>query len=279
MSTLDPTLEREYNNRLLVPEHPAIFAGWRNASEKFRSLSDADFDLHYGTAERHRMDLFHAPHAHGTVVFIHGGYWRSLDKSDFSFVAAPFIANGLSVVLINYRLCPSVGLADIVADCRAAFAWLQNNGTRLGTPVNRVALVGHSAGGHLVSMLFATDWLARGIDPSCIRGGVALSGLFDLAPLLNCSMNDDLRLDATTARTNSTIHHQCQIAAPLYLAVGADESAAFRGQTRDLHRTWPETCRMVEEISGFNHFTIVDDFVRPESHGFQFVRRLFASAL
>lgn len=127
-----------------------------------------------------------------------------------------------------------------------------------------------------MSMLFATDWVKRGIDPLCIRGGVALSGVFNLAPLLRCSMNADLHLDAMTAQANSPIHLQCRLAAPLYLAVGADESGAFRGQTRELHCAWPETCRVPMEIASFNHFTIVDDFVRPDSHGFQFVRDLFA---
>ena len=166
MPAIDPALERDYNNRALVPEHPAIFERWRSASAAFRSNADADFDLRYGIADRHRLDLFRAPRAHGTVVFIHGGYWRSLDKADFSFVAAPFIASGLSVVALNYRLCPTVRVGEIIADCQGALAWLLAEGRRFGIPVDRIALTGHSAGGHLVSMLFATDWPQRGIEPA-----------------------------------------------------------------------------------------------------------------
>ncbi len=276
MFAIDPALEREYNNRALVPEHPAIFERWRRASAAFRARADADLDLRYGQAERHRLDLFRAPNARGTVVFIHGGYWRSLDKSDFSFVAAPFVANGLSVAAFNYRLCPAVAVADVVEDCRDAFAWLLANGARYGVPVDRIALTGHSAGGHLVAMLFATDWVARNIAPACILGGAALSGVSDLEPLLNCSMNEDLRLDAAAARAVSPLHHPPRISAPLYLVVGATESAAFREQTHKLRRAWPDTCPTAEEVPGCNHFTVVDDFVRPQSGGFRFVNDLFA---
>lgn len=276
MNPIDETLEHEYNNRALVPEHPAIFERWRAASAAFRFQADAELDLQYGPADRHRIDLFRAPNARGTVVFIHGGYWRSLDKSDFSFVAAPFIASGLCVAEFNYRLCPSVGVGDIIADCRDALAWLLAEGPKHGMAVDRVALTGHSAGGHLVSMLFATDWRQRQIDPACIAGGVSLSGVADLEPLLKCSMNEDLRLDATTARLVSPVYHRCWLSAPLYLAVGAEESPAFRAQTRQLQRVWPATCPVAEEIVACNHFTIVDDFVRVESKGFQFVNGLFA---
>lgn len=275
MAAIDPALEREYNNRALVPEHPAIFERWRNASAAFRAQADAELDLRYGSAERHRLDLFRAPNARGTVVFIHGGYWRSLDKSDFSFVAAPFVANGLSVAAFNYRLCPGISVADVVADCQDALAWLLANGAQHGVPVDRIALTGHSAGGHLVAMLFATDWPKRGIVPTCILGGAALSGVADLEPLLKCSMNEDLRLDAVAVRNASPIRHSCRISAPLYLAVGADESAAFREQTCQLQRAWPETCQTPLEIPNCNHFTIVDDFVRPQSTGFRFINRLF----
>lgn len=275
MPTINSALELQYNNRALVPEHPAIFERWRSASSAFRKHADADLDLAYGKADRQRLDLFRAPHSRGTVVFIHGGYWRSLDKADFSCVAEAFVARGISVATFNYRLCPAVSVLEIITDCRDALTWLLANGPQHGIRVDHIALTGHSAGGHLVSMLFATDWQARGIDASCILGGAALSGIFDLEPLLACSMNADLGLDATSARMVSPIHHRCRLSVPLYLAVGANESAAFREQTRQLLHAWPETCRMVGEIASCNHFTIVDDFVRPDSNSFQLVSGLF----
>ena len=275
MTSIDPALEREYNNRALVPEHPAIFEKWRTDSAAFRAQADAEIDVAYGDAALQRLDLFHAPNARGTVVFIHGGYWRSLDKSDFSFVAAPFVANGISVAMINYRLCPAVTVTDVVDDCRAAFMWLIANGRAHHMPTARISLTGHSAGGHLVSMLFATDWHSRGIDANCIIGGAALSGVFDLAPLLRCSMNDDLRLDTASARALSPIQLASQIEVPLYLAAGGDESAAFTSQTRQLHRVWPANCAVAEIVASRNHFTIVEELAQPACKTFQFLRKLF----
>lgn len=275
MSTIDPSLEREYNNRVLVPEHPQIFERWRVSSAAFRARVPATLDLTYGDAPRHRLDLFHAPKPRGTVVFIHGGYWRSLDKSLFSFLAEPLVSAGLSVAAFNYRLCPEVGIADIVDDCRQAFVWLLAHGEEHGLPLARIALTGHSAGGHLVAMLLATDWRHHGIDNPQIAGAVALSGVFELEPLLKCSMNADLHLDQTSALSLSPIHLVPRFTAPLWLAAGADESAAFRQQTHSLHTAWRETVVYAEEVAGCNHFTIVDHFAQPDSHCQQFTRRLF----
>ena len=275
MTTFNPALEREYNNRALVPEHPAIFEKWRADSAAFRAQAETELDIAYGDNVLQRLDVFPAPNARGTMVFIHGGYWRSLDKSDFSFLAAPFVANEISVAMINYRLCPAVVIDDVVDDCRSAFMWLIANGPAHQMPMARIALTGHSAGGHLVSMLFATDWLARGIDMKCVVGGVALSGVFDLAPLRHCSMNDDLQLDAASAQALSPIHLQSQIDAPLTLAVGGDESAAFIEQTSSLHRAWPTTCTVTEIIESRNHFTIVEELANRACAPFQFVRKLF----
>ena len=275
MTALDPALEREYNNRALVPEHPAIFEKWRADSAAFRAQADAELDIAYGDDVLQRLDVFPAPNARGTMVFIHGGYWRSLDKSDFSFVAAPFVADGISVAMFNYRLCPATSLTDVVDDCRKAFMWIMASGPAHNLSIARLALTGHSAGGHLVSMLFATDWHARGIDAKCIVGGAALSGVFDLVPLLRCSMNDDLGLDAASANALSPIHVASQIDAPLYLAAGGDESAAFIEQTRQLHRAWPANCPVAEIVPLRNHFTIVEELAQLEGAAFQVVRRMF----
>ena len=129
MQTVNPALEAEYNNRVLVPDHPAIFERWRRDSASFRDSTPCTLDIAYGTEPRHKLDIFHATNPRGTVVFIHGGYWRSLDKSYFSFVARRFIDAGLSVAMINYRLCPSVSISDVVEDCRQALAWIIANGT------------------------------------------------------------------------------------------------------------------------------------------------------
>jgi len=276
MHPINQALEAEYNNRALVPEHPAIFERWRRDSAVFRAGASCTLDLVYGMEPRHRLDIFHATNPRGTVVFIHGGYWRSLDKSDFSFVAAPFIAAELSVVAINYRLCPTVHLSEVVEDCRDAFEWLLKNGSDHQLPMERIALTGHSAGGHLVAMLYATDWPQRQCDTSGIVGGMALSGVYDLEPLIHCSMNVELRLNHHIACAASPIKLEFLLKVPLHLAVGALESRAFRTQSRQLSAARPQICETPQEVEGANHFTIVDSFVRPGHPTLERVLRMFA---
>ncbi|MEO8385503.1 MAG: alpha/beta hydrolase [Betaproteobacteria bacterium] len=276
MHAINEALEAEYNNRALVPEHSAIFERWRRDSAVFRASATCALDLTYGAEPRHRLDIFHAPNPRGTVVFIHGGYWRSLDKSDFSFVAAPFIAAGLSVVAINYRLCPMVHLSEVVEDCRAALEWLLKNGSDHQLPLAQIALTGHSAGGHLVAMLYATDWRQRKCDASGIIGGMALSGVYDLEPLIHCSMNAELRLNHHIARAASPIKLESLLNVPLHLAAGALESSAFRTQSQQLSAVWPQICQTPQEIEGANHFTIVDSFVQPGDPTFERVLRMFS---
>ena len=275
MHAINPALEAEYNNRTLVPEHPAIFERWRRASATLRETTPCSLDVSYGAAPLQNLDIFHATNPRGTVIFIHGGYWRNLDKADFSFVARPFIDADLSVVMINYRLCPSVSISDAVDDCRDALAWILINGSAHDLPVERIALTGHSAGGHLVSMLYATEWDARQCNGACIIGGMALSGLYDLEPLLQCSMNVDLKLDHHAAHAVSPIKLQSTLAVPLHLAVGADESNAFISQSRQLSAAWPQICDTPEIVETANHFTVVDLFAQPTHQTCQRVLRLF----
>ncbi|MBL8514265.1 MAG: alpha/beta hydrolase [Betaproteobacteria bacterium] len=201
----------------------------------------------------------HAPHAVATLVFIHGGYWRSLDKSMFAFVALPFLAKGISVALVGYRLCPEVPLSSVVDDCAAALDWLNGNATRVGLPMYRHAVAGHSAGGHLAVMMFTRR-------PSPLHRGccavASLSGLFELPPLLECSMNADLRMDREMAERMSPTRLPYAHALPLHLEVGCDETAAFRMQSNLLARAWPTVTITAGEVAGANHFTIVDAFAQ-----------------
>src|SRR5271170_6379062 len=189
------TVEREYNLRQAFPDHPQWFARWADDSAAARQRLVAHLDLRYGSGPKQTLDVFPSENARGALLFIHGGYWRALDKSEHSFVAPPLVAQGISVAVINYDLCPQVRIGDIVEQCREAVAWLHREGARFGVPAQRLVVAGHSAGGHLAAMLLATDWRARGL-PGAVAGAVAISGVFDLEPLLQVSFNTDLQLDA-----------------------------------------------------------------------------------
>ena len=275
MQTVNPALEAEYNNRVLVPDHLAIFERWRCDSLSFRETTPCTLDIAYGEEPLNKLDFFHAKNSRGTVIFIYGGYWRSLDKADFSFVAKPFIDAGLDVALINYRLCPSVRISEAAGDCRQALVWIIENGGAHDMSVDRIALAGHSAGGHLVAMLYATDWQQLRCNVGNVIGGIALSGVYDLEPLIQCSMNADLQLNHHTARAASPVKLESTLTVPLHLAVGADESPAFREQSRLLSEAWPKLCAAPEEILSANHFTVVDFFAQPAHQTCQRVLRLF----
>lgn len=272
---INPTLDTLYNNRAAVPDHQEIFARWRMQSAATRANFAGEFNLAYGSHPLQTLDIFPAKQNRGLVVFIHGGYWRSLDKDDFSFYVEPYLSMGISVASINYRLCPEVKIDSIIEDCCAAVEWLAGNVSRYNIRFDRTVFIGHSAGAHLVAMLCATDWSARNIDGANFRGGVLISGLYDLSPLLETSVNADVQLDYKTAKILSPIHLKSTLNMPLDLWVGGTETSEFIRQSRLLPSAWSANCAPLEIIKGANHFTIVDECAKSESACFQRSLRFF----
>ena len=260
MALTDELIEREYNNRALVPEHPAFFARWEKDSVYVRRTLECETDVAYGPDPRHRMDLFPALAPRGTLVFIHGGYWRSLDKSVFSWLAAPFVAAGVGVALPNYRLAPAVRIDDIVEDAIAAMNWLMLNGVKHRLATQRVVVSGHSAGGHLTAAILATPSPKLQFDPARIVGGVPISGIFDFEPLRRHSFNADFLLDADAVKRLDLHTRSATCAAPLVVAVGGSESSEFIRQSRLLAHAWRGHLKSLLVLPGYNHFSVVDAF-------------------
>ena len=264
-------VERGYNNRAAVPDHPRWLAFYPKASAQARTSLAPKTDLRYGPGANETLDLFlPAGRARGTFVFIHGGYWRAFDKSDFSFVATPFVDAGLAVAVVNYDLCPDVSIAAIVDECRRAVRWIVGEGATHGAHPDRVVVGGHSAGGHLTAMLFATDWLAQGLTREPIAGGLSVSGVHDLAPMVHFeAYNADLKLDDAAAARLSPVLLAPRIRAPLVLAAGADETSEFIRQTRLLWDAWPGNRPAGAAgpmlMPARNHFDVVVDFAEPSS--------------
>ncbi|MEO6929404.1 MAG: alpha/beta hydrolase [Casimicrobiaceae bacterium] len=271
--SLAPTresLEADYNNRAAVPDHPRWFARWATDSQAARAALHPVLDLRYGAGANETLDLFvpRTP-ARGTFLFLHGGWWRSLDRSDHSFVAPAFVDAGYAVAVANYALCPSVGIATIVEQVRRALLWIAREGAAHGANAQRIVVGGHSAGGHLTAMLFATDWAARGVAPPPLAGGVSLSGVHDLRPLTRISLNDDLRLTDDEAACLSPVLTAPQVSAPLLVAVGADETRAFVQQSQQLWDAWPAQRPVgragMLQIRDRNHFSVVSDYTDASS--------------
>ena len=153
--------ESLYNNRAAVPDHPQSFARWAERSAAARKSLRCYLDVPYGTHAMEKMDIFpgQGP-GRALLMFIHGGYWRALDKQDHSFVAPELVKRGVTVAVPNYTLCPAVTIADIVRQMLQACAWLWRNGGHFGAPYGNLYVSGHSAGGHLTAMMMAALWPA-----------------------------------------------------------------------------------------------------------------------
>jgi arylformamidase len=262
MATID--LEAEYNNRQRVPEHPQINARWSAASVAYRQTAKVDLDQPYGPKERHRYDLFRAGDAKAPLaVYIHGGYWQRGDRKDYSFVAKELNAAGIDVALPSYSLCPAVSVMDIVAELRLCLAAIWQKTKK------HSVVTGHSAGGHLTAAMVATDWSkVAGVPVDLVRAGVAISGVFDVAPLIPTSINDLVHLDATSALAASPLlWPPPPKGRTLVAAVGGDESSEFLRQSRVIAQAWAQAGLKTEclIVPGTDHFTVVDELTKPNS--------------
>jgi arylformamidase len=261
--------EVEYNNRARVPEHPQIFERWARDGAAYRAEATkegrAEIGLKYGPSPRQTIDLF-KPRGNDTgklALFIHGGYWRSLEPSQFSQMARGMNAHGITVAVSGYDLCPQVSIGEIIRQNQAAclFLWKRLN--------RRIMVSGHSAGGHIAACMVATDWktLDAGAPADLAPAGYAISGLFDLTVLLHLATNADFKLDAAEARRISPLFWPVARGRALDAVVGGLESSEFLRQSKIVADGWREKGAETryEEIAGANHFTVCDPMAEPDS--------------
>ncbi len=282
---LDPAwLDAQYNNRARVPEAPQILQRWADASALARrGAPGAQLDVRYGEGDKETLDIFPATSVQGNgpapvLVFIHGGYWRMLDKADHSFVAPAFNAGGAAVVVPNYALCPAVGIEHITLQMARAVAWVWRNAAGFGGDPGRIALAGHSAGGHLTAMLLSCRWkdLADDLPAQPASGGLALSGLYDLEPIRHTPMlQGDLQLTPASVGRLSPAFFPRPKNAKLYAAVGLDESDEFLRQNALIRDVWgPTAVPVCETVPGANHFTVLNGLADPASRVHSLALRL-----
>jgi arylformamidase len=264
--------DRMYNNRALVPNFADHFSNWIESSKAARANLTCQLDIAYGAGPNETLDIFPAAKPNApVVVFIHGGYWRSLDKSDHSFVAPPLHDMGACVVVLNYALCPGtpnepVTIPDIAMQMTHALAWVWQNIAKFGGNPKDVMVAGHSAGGHLAAMLLACDWKAvdKSIPAHWIQKALSISGLYDLTPLRKTTfLQDSLKLTAVHAQMASPALWPRPKKGVLYTVAGGDESPEFLRNNRLIHQTWgPKTVPVCEDLSGLNHFNIVTELTK-----------------
>jgi arylformamidase len=267
----DPAwLDAQYNNRARVADSAAQLAGWAEASKRAREGSPRKLlDIAYGDGPSETLDIFPAAAPDAPVlVYVHGGYWRSLDKSDFSFVAPSFVAAGAMVVVPNYALCPTVTIEDIALQMVKAVSWTWRHAVAHGGNPQRLALVGHSAGGHLAAMLLSCRWklVSEDLPLQPLAGALAISGLYDLEPLRHTEfLQTDLKLTPSQVARCSPAFFPRPKGGKLYATVGADESQEFLRHNQLIRDQWgPTAVPVCETVPGKNHFTILESLANPQ---------------
>ncbi len=270
------SLDRQYNNRLHVPDYASYLERWEILSRQTEKELPVVKNIPYAALAREQLDIYPSrqPHAK-TLVFIHGGYWHKFDKSSFQFIAQAFEDDGVTTVLINYPLAPVVSIDQIAASCRLAIQWLYQNITAYNGDPGQLYIAGHSAGGHLAAMMIATDWRQFNLATGTIKGACVISGLFNLLPIMLSNINGSLKMDEQTAFRNSPVHLLPATHCPLSIVAGSDETNEFLDQSNELYNCWKGSIPAeIIQAPGLNHYSIVETMLDPQSCLQQAMRRI-----
>lgn len=234
-------------------------------SAKTREELSHRLQVSYGPTRVEYLDIFPAAKPNAPIlVFIHGGYWMMNDTQPFSFVARGPVSAGITTIVLNYALCPKVTLDEIVRQTRAAVAWIYRNAESWGGDRDRIYVSGHSAGGHLTAMAMATDWENDyDLPQDIIKGGCAISGLFDLMPFPYTWLQPKLQLTWGEVLRNSPIRYIPERAGSLIVTYGGDETSEFARQSQDFLSAWREKGLKGEYLPqpGKNHFSAIEGFI------------------
>ncbi len=276
----DPAwLERMYNNRALVPDHMDYLQRWAQDSAQARASLPCVLDVAYGAGAGETLDIFPSARASGAtrapvpvLVFIHGGYWRALDKSDHSFIAPPFTQAGFCVVIVNYALCPGtpeapVTIPHIVRQMEKALGWVWHNIAAHGGDPKRLTVAGHSAGGHLSAMLLTSVWslIGKGLPDGLVRNALSISGIHDLDPIMYTPMFQSvLHLTEQQVLQCSPARLLEPPTGQLYCVVGGDESPEFLRQNQLMQDAWgSHYVPRSQAFPGLHHFSVLDALAKP----------------
>jgi arylformamidase len=253
-------LDKAYSARAPLGDkfEKVYLPGFTTFSQAARAKLPCRLDVHYGPHRDEVCDVFPAARPGAPLMlYLHGGYWRMLTKDENSFVATALQPAGATVMVNTYSLCPDVHLDVIVQQCRAFIAWAWRNAGFYNADPDRIFISGHSAGGHLVGMMLATDWARDyGIPADAIKGAVAISGIYDLVPLSRAFTNEWLQIAPNAVARNSPLKLEPKAKCPVLVAVGGAEPAGFLTQTAAYvaHLKGKGVPVSVVELPGMDHF-------------------------
>lgn len=271
-------LDDEYNNRAKVSNFSSYMeeasAFCRAAKDAYQNMETICFDDQSGL----EMDVIHPTNMGNDPVpvqiFFHGGYWKALSKNEYTFVARAFADHGIATAIVDYGLIPAINMTELIRQCRQSIAYIFTNANRLQIRQSHIHISGHSAGGHIAAMCFATNWTEfnKDLPNQIIRSAVGISGLYDLLPISKCFLQADLDLSANDVKEHSPVLHQAPKHGQFHSIVGSLEGAEYEAQSSALHTAWPNSLAKPSILSNHDHFSIVNALANPASDTSTFIR-------
>lgn len=274
------SLDIEYNNRGRFPDTADCKAAQVVGSDEAKAEYECRLDVKFGEGETDLLDIFIAEGdgPRPIHVFFHGGYWKSNTKNDFGFVAKPFVPHGLTTIVVEYPLIPSVRMGTLIDRCCASMEWVWRNADSFGGDKNNITISGHSAGGHITAMMMQTDWpsYGDGLPKDLVKGGCSISGVSDLDPVRLSFQNDELQFSPEEAAEFSTLFMDPKHPGPLLAVAGGIEGPEFIRQTTELVDAWSAKGMDAKGwiMEGKHHFTTINQYLDPESELSRAVRGL-----
>jgi arylformamidase len=259
--------EQQYNPRVAVPDHQPKIDRRAALSARLQPTLGGQLDVRYGPNANELLDIYPA-RADGPApvqLYVHGGYWRAQDKSDVAFIAAPFTEAGATTVIINYDLCPTVTVDEIVAETIRAITWTYRNIAQYGGDPDRLHISGNSAGAHLCAMALAHDWNADDLPGDIIKAAAPSTGIYDVEPVLGITVNETIGLTPDMVNRLSPMHRPPRRPLPILVSVGGGETREWIQQSKD----YAEMCRQngndvtYLEIAGADHFDMTGAMGEP----------------